>query len=408
MPRTQWSVLLKWLCTKYFRPYVPLLGLTFACMLMASVFNAGSLAFIKPVLEVILIPEKAETAISENSTSDTLNESKEITPHKLRNPGKLDHLLRPLNQFIIEHSKGRPFGMLCVVAVLLVFVFLLKALFTFLQDYFMRYISEGVIRRLREDVYRHILELPLSHFTGTGTGKLMSFLNYDIVLCKDVVNVVFERAIFQPLQILALLGWAMFLNWQLTLASVVVIPVSGIVVSVVGKKLRRARFKSQQKLSDLNSILHETFSAVRIVRAFRMEDYERSRFESKTREIFRIAIKMARVRSAAGPAVEWLGALGVGLILLLGGYIVIIRKSMDGSDFMTYILALGMMYAPLKRLVKANSEFQEGLAGAERVHSLLHEEIPIRNDPSLPVLPPFEKGISYENVSFAYSANAEK
>lgn len=410
VPRTKWSILLKWLMLNYFRPYVSLLCMTFLCMLMASVFNAGSLAFIKPVLEVILIPEKAEIAMSKVAESDINSEHTQELPKKQRSIGKtaLDKMLRPLNEFTLKHSRGNPFGMLCVVAAMLIVVFFFKALFTFLQDYFMRYISEGVIRTLREDVYRHILELPLSHFTGTGTGKLMSFLNYDIILCKNVVNVVFERAIFQPLQILALLAWAMLLNWQLTLASVLVIPVSGIVVSVVGKKLRRARYKSQQKLSDLNSILHETFSAIRIVRAFRMEDYEKSRFESKAREIFRIAVKMARVRSAAGPAVEWLGAFGVALILLLGGYIVIISKTMDGSDFMTYVLALGMMYTPLKRLVKANSEFQEGLAGAERVHSLLHEDIPIKNEPSLPELPPFESTICFDNASFNYHKDAEK
>lgn len=420
VPKEKWSILISWLFSNYLRPYMGILIITLFSMGLASAFNVGPLVLVKPVLEIIFVQEQDSAATVEPVGEAEIEQPEpresndaDLLPQRLKQLEEepkvlLDRLLAPFREYIRVQAQGNPFRMLTIVAVFAIIIVFLKSFFTFVQDYLMKYISEGVTRRLREDIYRHILELPFSHFTGAGTGKLMSYINNDVILVRSVVNVLFERAVLQPMHILALLVFAMLINWRLTLLSLVVVPFSGAVIGIVGKKVRYAKSKSQRKLSDINSILHETFSAIRIVRAFRMEDYEKSRFQTKSRDIFKIAVKMARIRAAAGPLVELLGAIGISGVLLLGGYIVLVRQTMDGFYFLSYVATLALMYAPLKRLAKANAEFQQGLAGAERVYEILHVEVPIKDAPQAKTLTSLQENISFNNVDFSYQSTDEK
>jgi len=162
-PKVQWFTLVKWLGAGYLRPYLPLLFATFFCMALASLFNVGVLAFVKPVLEIIFLQEESERVQVESTTTIVENETQANPKDKMERMARrpLERFLQPMREFTHNLAKGHPFRMLCVVACSIVAVFFLKAFFMFAQDYLMKRISEGVIRRLRDDVYRHILELPL-------------------------------------------------------------------------------------------------------------------------------------------------------------------------------------------------------------------------------------------------------
>jgi len=385
-----WKIYLVWLGKDYIRPFTGVLILTVICMVLASLSSAGSLAFVKPVFEVLFGGSGANTSVVLDQ-SDTFGKA-----------------MAPVYDFILQHAEKGPFRVLCSISLLLLVVCTLKGIFAFGHDYLMRYVTEGILCRFREAVYSHIIELPLSYFSGTGTGQLMSYVNNDIVLVKQILAVAFERVLLQPMYVLSYLGLALILNWRLTVISLVVVPISGVVIAVIGKKVRRAKEKSQVKLADLNEILHETFSGIRIVRAFRMEDYERGRYEKKAREILRLAKKMARIRAAASPLMEVLGGTAIAGVLLLGGYLILVRHTMESSSFMTYVIVLGMMYAPLKRLGKANSELQEGLVGLSRLYDIIHREIPIKDSENSIILPRLENEIRFENVSFSYDRSDEQ
>jgi len=385
-----WKLHLGWLLKDYVRPFLGALILTLIFMMLASFFSAGRVAFLKPVIEVLFLESGADGEVVLDQ-SDTF--------------GKV---MAPVYRIILEQADKGPFRVLYSISVFIVIVCCLKGICAFGHDYLMRYVTEGIMCHFRESVYGHIIELPLSHFSGSGTGKLMSYVNNDVVLVKQIIAVVFERVILQPMHVVAYLVLALLLNWRLTLVSLLVVPVSAVVIAIVGKKVRRAKEKSQIKLSDLNAILHETFSGIRIVRAFRMEEYEKGRYGKKAKDIFRLAKKMARVRAAASPVVEMLGGVGLAGVLLLGGYLILVRNTMDGSSFLTYIAILGLMYAPLKRLGKANAELQQGLVGLSRLYDIIHQEIPIKDSEDSIVLPAFQNEIAFEDVCFSYNRGEEQ
>lgn len=280
-------------------------------------------------------------------------------------------------------------------------LFLIKGIFDYGQSYLMSYVGQRIIADLREKIYNHLQSLSLSFFTRNSTGVLMSRIINDVNLVQGAVSEAVTGLIKDFFTILGLIGVVFYRDWRLALVAMVVFPLAIYPLIKFGRKLRSYSYRSQTTMGDISSILMETISGHRIVKAFNMEDYERQRFAKENRKLFNLLMKTVRVRALSHPLMEFLGGLGIAFIVFYGGYNVIKGAATPGT-FFSFLAALLMLYEPVKRLSGVNNTVQQGLAAASRIFEVLDTVPEISNKPGAKILKGITQGIEFENVSFRY------
>jgi len=280
-------------------------------------------------------------------------------------------------------------------------LFVLKGLFDYGQAYLMSFVGQRIIADLREKIYSHLQSLSLSFFTRHPTGVLMSRVTNDVGLVQGAVTDAVTGLLKDLFTIVGLVGVVFYRDWKLAIVALVVFPVAIYPIVKFGKKLRSYSARSQTTMGDISTILMETISGNRIVKAFNMEDYERERFAGENQRLFGIQMKSVRVRAISHPLMESLGGLGIAFIVFYGGYNVIKGVATPGT-FFSFLAALLMLYEPVKRLSGVNNTIQQGLAAASRVFEVLDAVPEIRNQPGAKVLSSVSREIEYQNVSFKY------
>jgi subfamily B ATP-binding cassette protein MsbA len=291
--------------------------------------------------------------------------------------------------------------MLKLIPLAIVAIFMLKGLFDYGQAYLMSYVGQRIIADLREKIYNHLQSLSLSFFTRNPTGTLMSRITNDVSMVQGAVTDAVTGLLKDFFTIIGLVAVVFYRDWRLAIVALVVFPVAVYPIVKFGRKLRSYSVRSQTAMGDISTILLETISGNRIVKAFNMEDYERKRFARENRKLFGISLKSARVRAISHPLMEFLGGLGIAFIVFYGGYNVIKGVATPGT-FFSFLAALLMLYEPVKRLSGVNNAVQQGLAAASRIFEVLDTVPEIRNKPMAKLLSFVSKGIDYENVSFKY------
>ena len=280
-------------------------------------------------------------------------------------------------------------------------LFVLKGIFDYGQAYLMSFVGQRIIADLREKTYNHLQSLSLSFFTRHPTGVLMSRVTNDVSLVQGAVTDALTGLLKDLFTIIGLVAVVFYQDWKLAIVAIVVFPVAIYPIVKFGRKLRSYSARSQTTMGDLSTILMETISGNRIVKAFNMEDYERERFAGENQRLFGIMMKSVRVRAISHPLMETLGGLGIGIIVFYGGYNVIKGVATPGT-FFSFLAALLMLYEPVKRLSAVNNAIQQGLAAASRIFEVLDAVPEIRNKTGAKVLSSVSRGIEYENVSFKY------
>jgi subfamily B ATP-binding cassette protein MsbA len=291
--------------------------------------------------------------------------------------------------------------MLKLIPLAIVGLFLLKGLFDYGQGYLMSFVGQRIITDLREKLYHHVQSLALPFFTKNPTGVLMSRILNDVNLVQGAVTDSVTGLLKDIFTIIGLLFVVFYRDWQLALIALVVFPLAVYPIVKFGRKLRSYSTRTQMTLADLATMLLETISGTRIVKAFNMEDYERKRFSKMNERLFQIMRKSFRVRAVSHPLMETLGGLGIAAIVFYGGYNVIQGTATPGT-FFSFLAALLMLYEPVKRLSNVNNSIQQGLAGASRIFEVLDTVPEIKSKPGARELVRIRKGIEFENVSFKY------
>jgi len=332
-------------------PHWQRLALAMVCMLGVAATTAGSAYLIKPVLDDIFISKNAG-------------------------------MLRIL-----------PLG------VLLLFVF--KGVCAYGNAYHMSYVGQNIIAHLRQQLYNHIQKLSLSFFDKTPTGILMSRITNDVNQIQGAVSDTVTGLLKDCFSIVGLVGVIFYRDWQLALIAVAVLPFAFFPIVKFGRMLRKISTKSQRSMGDISVILHETISGNRIVKAFGMESYEQSRFEKENMRFLDYSLKSVAVRALSSPVMEFLGGLGIVIIIWYGGYSVISGISTPGS-FFSFLAALLMLYEPVKRLSSINNSIQQGMAAAIRVYQILDMPAEIQDEPGAVQLAPISRGIELKHVHFNY------
>lgn len=281
--------------------------------------------------------------------------------------------------------------------------FFIQKLGQYGQDALMSKAAFKVAFHLRRDVYAHIHRLSLSYFERAQTGDLAYRLTEDIDRIGEIVLKLFHDFIPSLLQLIAVLGYMIYLNWQLTLTALILVPLLALLAGWFGGQMLRFSRRSQNLVSDLSSLVTEVFSGIRLVRAFAAEDYEIERFTQEAEKNRQAKYMAAWLQAVQYPVVGFLYALVVLCILLMGAF-QISRGNLTGASFGSYIAAALMLIDPVNHFIANYGEFKQGEASVDRIVELLQIEPAVRELPQAPVLPPVTGKVEYRQVTFGYEA----
>jgi subfamily B ATP-binding cassette protein MsbA len=290
---------------------------------------------------------------------------------------------------------------LFLIAAAIIALFLIRGVFDYGQAYLMNYVGQRVVADLREQLYNHLQYFSLSFFTKTPTGILISRLTNDIALIQGAVSNAITTILKESITIITLTGVVFYQDWRLASIAFIVLPLAGIPIVKFGQKLRKFSIKGQIRMGSITSLLQETISGNRIVKAFTMEDYESRRFSAENDRLFKIIMKRLKIRALSSPVVEVLGGLGIAGVVLVGGYSVI-KGNLTPGGLSSFLVALGLLYKPIKSLTRLNDVVQGGLAAGSRVFELMDQTPEIQDSHGAVALTGISDGIKFEGVSFKY------
>jgi ATP-binding cassette, subfamily B, bacterial MsbA len=283
------------------------------------------------------------------------------------------------------------------VAILLPILGILRGVGFFLSVYFVEWVGNRVVHDIRIATFDRLHQLSLYYFTRQKTGELISRTANDTMLVERAVSTVIGDLVRQPFLTIFLLVVLIWLDPVLAFLSLVVFPVCIVPVALFGRKVRRYARQGQEKLADIVSILQETVSGVRVVRAFGMEEYERGRFAEQCRAVFNRTMRMTKAKASVEPIIVEISIIGFSLILVYAYW-----TGMSWETFFTFGLALIALYDPVKKLSKVHLAIQHSSAAADRIFEILDETITVKEADDPIVLEPPVREIVFEDVGFAY------
>ena len=314
---------------KYVKPYTRNLILSNVFTLLVVAFSLLSVLLIFPFMDLLF-----------NKT--TPNPTSEITSiFDLK-----DFIISNFAGIVEKYDRTEILKYLCL---LILVTFFLKNLFIYMQTYFMSVVEQGILKDLRFALYTHYLELPLGFFTEERKGNLISRMINDVQIIKDSLIAVVNSLFRDPPSIILFSIVLFMFNWKLTLIIFLLAPVTGIILSKIGNSLKRSSIKSQEKISDITSTLDETLGAIRVVKAFGMEDYEKNKFKKENDTYFELLVKIFRKKALGSPISEFIGVITIVIILYIFGRDIINGSSdMTPGAFIFYLAVFFQMMPSLK------------------------------------------------------------
>jgi subfamily B ATP-binding cassette protein MsbA len=292
-------------------------------------------------------------------------------------------------------------AMLKWIPIAVVAIYMLKGLCTYVQTILMNFIGQRVVADIRNRLYQVIQTQSMSFFTKNQTGILMSRITNDVNSMQGAVSEAVTSLLKDSFTLICLMFVIFYRDWQLALVAMVIFPVTIYPIATFGRKIRKLATRTQVTMGSLTTLLQETISGARIVKAFGREDYESSRFSRENENLLKLTLKSVTISAVSSPFMEFLGGVGIAAIIFYGGYQVIQGVSTPGT-FFSFLAALILLYEPIKRLTNVNNTIQQGIAGAQRVFSIIDAVPEIRNKPEAIPLPTISKAIDIRNVTFRY------
>ena len=315
-----------------------------------------------------------------------------------------DYLSYQMNQFTGgDNSKA-----LIFVVCLIILMFLLKNIFGYLANYFLVFLRNGVIRDLRNAVYKKTMELPLSYFSETRKGDIMARVTNDVSMLEYSFLPVLELVVREPLTIIFTIVVMFYLSAKLTFFVFIFIPVTGIIISRIGKSLKRKSDRVQKEQGVILSNLEETLTGLRIIKGFSGEDKFYEKFQESTTRFYHYANKLLNRQNLASPASEFLGICVIAILLWYGGNLVLSgggggASALDGSKFLVYMGLAYNILTPAKAISRGLYNIKQGSAAAERIQEIIDTENPLLDKVNAIVKDGFNSEIVFDNISFKYA-----
>ncbi len=306
-----------------------------------------------------------------------------------------------LTAFLIDDVFSNRFRALVYIGCFAIVATLLGGIFRFLQQYNARYIATRLTLDIRNHMYQRTINLSLSFFDTVSVGGTISRFTNDVKLVNAGVVSLFSSAVSHPLRIAGGLALAFMIDAELAMIGLVLFPVAGFLLAYFGRHIRKATKRALKKQASILAMLNETFSGIRIVKAFSMEPYEIGRFEKENRRLFHHFMKIAVADEMVKPVMEVLSVVAIVAFFMLGAKRVL-AGTMDPGYFAVFYGALIAVYDPVKKLSRLFKNIQKGIVSGERVFEIIDCEESIKEKPDAIELPPFGDCIKFRNVSFNY------
>jgi subfamily B ATP-binding cassette protein MsbA len=286
------------------------------------------------------------------------------------------------------------------VALLLPAAMAVRGFCDFLVTYLMNWVGLRAVTDVRVRMFEQLQRLSLDYYTSTRTGELMSRVTNDTTVVQQGLANVIEDVIKEPVTLLSVLGWLFWMDWQLTLAGLVLFPLCVVPILVYGKRTRKASKSAQQSQADLLAVLQEAIAGLRVIRAFGAEQRETDDFRDICNNFFRQRMRVVRARAISTPLIELVAGAGGALVFLYAFYM-----DMEGSKLIAFGLGLFMLYAPVKKISRLHLQIQETLAAGERIFQLIDQQPSVVEAAPAKSLPRFSRAIEFDHVSFRYNAD---
>ncbi len=301
---------------------------------------------------------------------------------------------------ILEHGKVAALALVCGAVVVSVF---LANLFKYLALRLIVGVRADVIRKLRTALYQRLLTLQLGYFSTERKGDLMSRLTNDVQEVENSVVSTLTAVIREPVTLVGFFILLLTMSVRLTLLTLVILPVSGFIISLLAKRLKKRAQEGQHVLGTMLTVLDETLSGIRVIKGFNAEGWMLGKFHDENNRYARLVRSMGNARDAASPLSEFLGVSAVAGILFLGGRLVLAGDSdLSPSEFITYIVLFSQILVPAKALSGAFSNIQRGLVAGSRILAVVDVEPTVRDAPDAVVAPSFADSLRFEGVTFRY------
>ncbi|MGH8004263.1 MAG: ABC transporter ATP-binding protein, partial [Limisphaerales bacterium] len=381
----------------HLRPFFRHLVFSMVFSILFAFFSAGLVWLLGPLVKTLFVSGSV-LPVSEMQPPEAAS----AAMGQLKNWN--EQLKYALENQLLAGSKTRALGIICLL--IAVFAFL-KNIFYYLQGYLLAHVQQGLVRNLRNELFAHYQALSLSFFFRSKTGHLISRVTNDVALLSDTLDVCFSRLVKEPLLVIFFLIFLFTISVKLTLLGLILVPLSALLVNLLGEYLKRYALRTQERMGEMSSALQETVGGARVVKAFGTERFETNRFAHLSERYFRAMLKLARVRFLAHPMSEMLGIGVIVLVLWVGGSDVLSGRGLKPEDFALYLFSLFSLIAPVKSLGIVQGKLKEGEAALSRIFEILDTTPLIKEDPHPVSKKTVEREIEFERVSFSYVPEKE-
>ncbi|RLD28306.1 MAG: ABC transporter ATP-binding protein [Bacteroidetes bacterium] len=320
--------------------------------------------------------------------------------------GLKDYAEDYLNYFVTQKADQGHEDVLIFMVALVISMFFLKNIFNYLAMYFITFLRNGVLKDLRNDLYDKITDLPLSYFSEKRKGDIMARISTDVLEIQHSFLSILELIVREPLMILFTVLTMFLISAKLTLFVFIFIPVSGFIISLIGKSLKRKSDKVQKEQGLFLSIVEETLGGLRVIKAFNSEKIFGEKFRESTTRFYNFSNTLLNRKNLAVPTSEFLGISVIAILLWYGGQMVLQDKTLDASLFIVYMGLAYNILTPAKAISNASYNVKKGNAAAERVLEILNATSSLKDKPNASDKKEFTTSIVLENVSFKYEDEA--
>ncbi|WP_456378217.1 ABC transporter ATP-binding protein [Lutibacter sp.] len=373
---------------KFAKPYAKFAWLNVLFNILYAVFNVLSILGFIPVLGILF---NQEEKVYKQPVYEGISSLYKYVQ------GSLNF---KVTQMVEVGGIDRALLFICILSFSL---FFFKNLFRYLASFVLNYLRNGVIKDLRDAVYRKIIELPLSYFSEKKKGDIIARMTSDVQEVEFSFLKQLETVVREPLTIVLTLISMFAISVKLTLFVFILLPVSGIIISLVGKKLKANSLLAQQETGNFISFIEETLTGLRVIKGFNAEDKIERKFNASTTKFRDLMTSVLHRKTLASPMSEFLGSATIIAILWFGGRLVLGEDSdMSPQEFFGYIGLFYLVLNPAKAISTAFYEIQKGTASAERILKIVEAENTITDKPNALIKKDFTSNISFENISFKY------
>ncbi|NGZ88758.1 ABC transporter ATP-binding protein [Psychroflexus maritimus] len=306
-----------------------------------------------------------------------------------------------LNFFITQKAEEGA-DVLIYMVVLIIGMFLLKNFFNYLAMFFITFLRNGVLKDIRDAMYKKTIELPLSHYSEKRKGDTIARITSDVLEVQHSFLSILELIVREPLTIIFTIIGMLAISLKLTLFVFIFIPISGFIITRIGKSLKKKSDRVQEEQGLFLSILEETLGGLKIIKGFNAERKFNERFQASTKQYYNFSNKLLNRQNLASPTSEFLGIGVIAILLWYGGQMVLDEKSLDAALFIVYMSLSYQILTPAKAISKASYSVKKGNAAADRILQILETENEIEDAPDAINKTLFDARIEVDNISFAY------